>query len=418
MRYFLGVALLLSLGLSISASPRLVLYQGGFAFVEEDFLREIVSPTASLDLVGLPKGIDLDSLSVQGLPVRGWRWVEEGPILPPAAWIGKTVEVRVGDRNFTGKLLSLAGGLLLETEEGYVLLKDYDSISCPSEPKLKGFKALRLLLSRPVAGKVEYKLSYLSEGFGWSAHYLGLWDEEKGVLSLLGIAALSNDSGREYSEATVELVAGEVHRAVPPQARALAVAAPKAYEGGLGVTEVPTAEYHRYILGEPVDLGPGITRVVYLPWTEIPAERVYRFIGDRVLFSLRFSNESGKPLPAGDVKVFGEGVFLGEDSMGHTPVGGEVELSLGAAFDLTGKRIRTGYRRLAENRYRESYRITIRSAKEEPVAVEVLEELRGDWEITNSSLPYEVLDANHVRFVLRVPAGGEAEVEYTVEYSY
>ncbi len=417
MRYFLGVALFLSLGLSIAASPRLVLYQGGFAFVEEVFSREIASPTASLDLVGLPKGIVLDSLLVQGLPVRGWRWVEVGPSLPPTAWIGKTVEVTAGDKSFTGKLLSLSGGLLLKTKGEYVLLKDYDSISCPSEPKLEGFKKLRLLLSQPVVGKVEYRLSYLSEGFGWSAHYLGLWDEEKGELSLLGIAALSNNSGRDYPGAKVELVAGEVHRAVPPQARALAVAAPKAYEG-LGATEVPAGEYHRYILPTPVDLVSGTTRLVYLPWTEIPAQEVYRFTGGTIAFLLRFTNTSGTPLPAGEVRVFGDGVFLGSDTLGHTPVGGKAELVLGAAFDLTGKRVRTGYRRLAENRYRESYRISVRSAKKVPVAVEVVEELRGDWEITSSSLPYKVLDANHVRFVLQVPAGGEAEVEYTVEYSY
>jgi len=73
---------------------------------------------------------------------------------------------------------------------------------------------------------------------------------------------------------------------------------------------------------------------------------------------------------------------------------------------------------LGEDLNRDSYRITVRSAKGEAVEVEVLESLSGTWTITESSLPYEVVDSRTVRFELTVPAGGEAELTYTVEWSY
>jgi len=50
--------------------------------------------------------------------------------------------------------------------------------------------------------------------------------------------------------------------------------------------------------------------------------------------------------------------------------------------------------------------------------VEVLEYLTGSWTITWSSLPYQAVDAHRVLFRLSVPAGGEAEVSYTVEWSH
>ncbi|MGB9861176.1 MAG: DUF4139 domain-containing protein, partial [Candidatus Bipolaricaulaceae bacterium] len=67
---------------------------------------------------------------------------------------------------------------------------------------------------------------------------------------------------------------------------------------------------------------------------------------------------------------------------------------------------------------RETWRITLNSAKSEGVEVEVIETLSGYWRILNSSLPYEVLDAQRVKFAVPVPAEGEASLEYTVEWHY
>ena len=41
-----------------------------------------------------------------------------------------------------------------------------------------------------------------------------------------------------------------------------------------------------------------------------------------------------------------------------------------------------------------------------------------DWEITASSVPARKLDAQSVAFDLPVPAGGEADVRYTVRYRW
>jgi len=180
----------------------------------------------------------------------------------------------------------------------------------------------------------------------------------------------------------------------------------------------PAGEYHRYTLPEPVDLGPG-TVLVPLFSAALPYERIYRFQGGRVETVIRFRN-AAQPLPAGEVAAYEEEgrLFVGAAAIGHTPVGEEVRLTIGAAFDLTGERTQISHVRLGEDLYRETYRIVIRSAKEEPVEVEVLESLTGSWTITRTSLPYEVLDAHTVKFLLAVPAGGEADLSYTVEWSY
>ena len=66
----------------------------------------------------------------------------------------------------------------------------------------------------------------------------------------------------------------------------------------------------------------------------------------------------------------------------------------------------------------ESYKITVESTRKEPVKVEVLETLScSEWKITDSSLPYKVIDDSHILFELSVLAQGKAEVNYTVEYT-
>jgi hypothetical protein len=52
------------------------------------------------------------------------------------------------------------------------------------------------------------------------------------------------------------------------------------------------------------------------------------------------------------------------------------------------------------------------------VEVEVIETLSGYWRILSSSLPYEILDAQRVKFAVPVAAGSETSLEYTVEWHY
>ncbi len=63
----------------------------------------------------------------------------------------------------------------------------------------------------------------------------------------------------------------------------------------------------------------------------------------------------GTPLPAGTVRVYGQDSssgalqLLGEDGVGHTPKGQEVQFTLGRDFDVTVVREQTGISKSALN---------------------------------------------------------------------
>src|SRR3546814_6957819 len=87
----------------------------------------------------------------------------------------------------------------------------------------------------------------------------------------------------------------------------------------------------------------------------------------------------GAPLPAGTLRVYGPGgetaggdgaaLFLGADSISHTPEGEKARVTLGEAFDVTARAERTLYEKLSDRSYETGKQITVKNAKAEAVEV-------------------------------------------------
>ena len=96
-------------------------------------------------------------------------------------------------------------------------------------------------------------------------------------------------------------------------------------------------------------------------------------------------------------------------------------MEVGTAFELSAQREATAFNVDRSGRTAtETFVITLRNAKDRDVVVRVIEPLPRwtDWEVTDSSLPAQKVDARHVRFDVTVPAGGQAELSYTVQYRW
>jgi len=298
--------------------------------------------------------------------------------------------------------------------------------------------------------RVEFK-THRIEGLFWETVYTALMNEEVGTLEISCQIKLNNLSGQEFRDATVELIAGEMFSSVGPPASKGEVQyfeipnmlppeeeppPGESYgiryfgsgegsgtitpEGMMGPGPDSVSEYHRYSLPKPVDIPQGEVSIPYMEKVTIPAEVAYRLAEESVVILVCFLNETGYPLPPGQVQIQGpDGTLIGEGQLDPASEDEAVELILGAVPGFSGERTRTDFCNfIAKNRCLESYAITIHSTRDEPVVVEILETLPGsEWEIMASSLPYEIVDAAHIVFRLTVPAHGEAKVRYTVEYT-
>jgi hypothetical protein len=308
------------------------------------------------------------------------------------------------------------------------------------------------------AGRREVEFSYLTGGMRWEASYNAVAPEKGDTFDLIGWVTLENMSGKDFENASVKLIAGDVARARPegePVAayggleRSAAMAAP-------AVTERAFEEYHLYTLARPTTLlDREIKQVEFVRASGVPASRLYVYDGFRmdqyrgwdlssirtrpdygtqshpkvwVMLEFRNSEKSrlGMPLPKGSVKIYrrdvdGRNEFVGEDTIDHTPRDETVRLYTGNAFDLVGERRQTNFRLDTNNHWAdESFEIRIRNHKKEVVEVRVVEHLYRwlQWEVKTKSTGFATTDARTIEFRPRVPADGEAVITYTVHYSW
>src|SRR3546814_14433077 len=63
--------------------------------------------------------------------------------------------------------------------------------------------------------------------------------------------------------------------------------------------------------------------------------------------------------------------FIGENSIGHTPMGSELALATGEAFDVKVKTTVLSRERLSSSKWRTSMRYEISNAKTQPISVDL-----------------------------------------------
>ena len=143
-----------------------------------------------------------------------------------------------------------------------------------------------------------------------------------------------------------------------------------------------------------------------------------------VAFKNAKANGLGEPLPAGTVRLYGQdrrgnSQFIGEDRVQHTPEGGDVELTLGRAFDVTVKPTQLDQKVLSRSdgprlvEWSMSYEVA--NAKDQAVTVDLRQSgLSGEWEVLEESRKHERLDSDTIRWKVPVPAQGATTVTVKV----
>lgn len=340
-----------------------------------------------------------------------------------------------GGAVFVGKLLSAQGGdVVLQDDTGKVhavKASALHSIQFPALPDgLFTRPTLIWRLDCKSAGKQQAEISYLTSGLSWHAEYVAVSNEKDTGLELSGWISMANNSGATYEDATLKLVAGDVHRATTPRPVRAMMKADMAFAAEAQFEEKEFFEYHLYTLQHPATLKDRQTKQLSLfPAAQVPVKKLYIFDPGqdekKVQVKLQFKNDKehglGLALPKGKIRVYkrdsdGAQEFIGEDWINHTPKDEVLRILLGNAFDIVGERIVKDVRDVSDKSRQETVFIQIRNHKEEAIQVTVVEHFYGDWQLTGKTPQYVKKDAYTAEFPLQVPARGEASFTYTVLY--
>ncbi len=406
---------------SAELKPQTALLSGkGLEVLEQNFEFDLLTPETLLkEYVGKEVTV------VKSHPTTGEESRQKAVVLS----VGKGVVLRMGDHIETG----VPGRLIFQ--------------EVPEE--LETRPNLAMMVDYTPADNREMELRYLTAGLDWKADYVAELHAEEKAFDLKSWATMTNQSGVDYPDAMLQLVAGEVNQ----------VHEERAESGGYGrlmarapemksMAEEKLFEYHLYRVGRPVTLKNGQSKQVALLQADgIPcrkefilqgSSRYYRGqhgeIGRKIRAGVYVEADNskksnlGRPLPGGIVRVYkrdAEGglQFIGENRIDHTPENEIIRLKLGEAFDITADKVQTDFKKLSgfsryHYVYESAYRIEVKNAGEEAVTVKVVEPVPGDWEILEESHLHEKKASNKAIWRLEVPEEGESVLTYRIKVSY
>jgi hypothetical protein len=342
-------------------------------------------------------------------------------------------------------LLANNGGPVWKIGNEIVTGMAVDSYRFPDLPgNLYSRPTLVWMLENRGAESQRVEASYLTNNMNWNADYVLTVGRDEKSADLDGWVTLVNNSGVAYSNAKLQLVAGQLNRVEPPMARAMNGVAMKAEAAAPQFGQEAFSEYHLYTLARRTSIQNNESKQIsLLTGSGVPVEKYLLVEGQQYWFRnpqgignpikqpvkvlYRFKNDEksglGMPLPAGTVRVYqadskGGIQFVGEDRIDHTPKDETLKIHVGDAFDVVCERKETDYKKIATNVIELEYQITLRNHKDGAVTVEVREPIGGDWEVLNSNFKWTKLDATTLGFSVPVDKDGTATLDYRVRVKW
>lgn len=341
------------------------------------------------------------------------------------------------------KVLAANGGIVLQIGNRIEVLRDdglpvrvvFDKVP----ENLRARPTLSVTIDAAKAGAIPARLTYLTPGLGWTSDYVALFDERSQAIDVQGWITLTNNSGTTFQNADTLLVAGNVNSGggrnfrpgYSPQA-SLDIA------GTESGTRERLGDYYLYPLKERTTIATAQQKQVsFLDVKGAPARKTYEFVNgwlatqDQPVSAqsvLKFSTSKagglGDQLPSGTIRIYlrdqrGDPQFIGENRIGHTPMGSSLSIRTGEAFDVKVKPVVEKRERLSSSRWRTTMRYDLTNARPDAVTVDLVQDgLYGDVRVIEQSLEGARTSAERIEWKVPVPANGSAVLTAVFDTRY
>ena len=477
----------------LAADPALTVYNQQFAVVRETIPLDLKQGLNQIQFTGTTAQLEPESVMLRDPSgQRVLRILEQNYRADPVSleslmkrYEGQTIEFQVhnGDRieTISGKIVRAEAVVPFSQPSPFgqqqpgiaqpiIEVAGKLRFDLPGTPLFPGLGAGMILqptldwtIETDRAGPVNAELAYVTGGFNWNADY-NFVQGDANKLDIIGWVTLENRSGKEFENAHVKLMAGDVNKLQPPgfggpRAIMMSSAGMAVREmSGPQVVEKTFDEYHLYTLQRPLTLhGSESKQVEFVRANNVKAEVRYVYDGakidsnryqgwqaeairqdanygtlsNRKVWVMREfvnsdANHLGMPLPKGRIRFYrrdtdGRLEFTGEDAIDHTAKDEKIRVFTGSAFDLTGERKRTIFHNdMGRQMMDEGFEIKVRNHKKEPAEIRVVEHLYrwSTWDIATSSMPYTKTDAQTIEFRVSLQPDEEKTVTYIAHYTW
>ncbi len=322
--------------------------------------------------------------------------------------------------------------------------------SLRSEPTL-----IAKIDSRSAENK-DVSLAYLTNGIGWKTNYVAqVVDDNK--LNLTGWVTINNESGIDYKNARVQLIAGDVNQvATAVTARPIMLAKSAravndyAVAEGASIAPESISGYHLYNLPMATDIKDKQTKQVSLLEKENVSYQKEAYFSSPLYFNYNskahfeqmhpdmiyvLHNEKsanlGIPLPSGIVRFYENDSekslqFVGEDRISHAAEGEKMRLNLGKYFNVYANGKVAEVNKLSETKeqdgtcsvlktlYAYDVEVDFHNADKKAQEIVFSQRIDTDSKISDENVNGKLKDASTYEWKISVPANGEQKLTFRV----
>jgi hypothetical protein len=453
----------------------LTVYAQDFALVHEARPVSLAQGSNRLSIPDVSRQLDPQSV------LLGWQGAADAPDIVAHAYdlgapnsdsllkryLGREVEVvRYGDNGHEaerqrGRLMVQNNGEVVIQSEGKFYVQPPGTIVTPAGSDVVTIPQLSVQAQSGKAQQASLDVAYLTRGLSWSADYVATLAPQSDTVKLDCYATVTNQTGVDYPNAKVSLIAGTPNRAAQSaEFKAMAVRAPATYAGEMSRERMQKQQY--VAAGSPESVGEfyaypvketttviqdRMNRLLILSGKSVPVKKDYstrpaplspwegydawwggnppRRGGVQVALSFynREGDGLGAPLPAGAIRIYepdshGTLRYAGAAGIQNTPKEQKVNLTLSQTFDVftEGRVIKT--QRVNKRTVRKQVELTLHNEKPSAVDLRVVQAFGGLWKVVEESHKHVKLTSSEGQWTVNVPAGQTTKLLYTVDLSY
>ena len=339
-----------------------------------------------------------------------------------------------------GKLISNVGSPVFEIDGKIVVNPPY-SYRFPDIPDgITDYPYLSCAIDNSKK-QTNYNLVYITKGIDWHAEY-NLYLTSDNSSEIEGWYSIRNDNEITYEDAEISLVSGSVNfeSSVSSPNFTKRRAAPMASSADSHFIQPETSESEEYVLFNipgKIDLtAKSQIRHKFVTKNKLPYNTVYHIshslsryrrntpaqttdIPVFVRYELMAKNIGNFQIPGGTFNVYekenGNLTYIGVGTSGIVQGDDKIKLETGKTHDILCTFTIQGYK-VSKDSGKADLEAVFENRKDEIVTIEWIEQFSdGRWDIKNSNLKFEQLDAYRARFKVEVPANSKKEIHFTAQ---
>jgi hypothetical protein len=427
------------------------IYQNGQSLVQDVRQIDLPSGRSKQDFPDVSAVIRPETVTLSGAGIGIVEQNFDYDLLTPAKLMEKAVGQTVtllrtnpatgGETRVRAKVLAANGGVVLQIGDTIEVLRDdglpvrviFDRVP----PNMRARPTLSVTVEAK-GGRVPATLSYLTPGLGWSADYVTLFDDTTQTIDVQGWVTLTNNTGTNYQNANVLLVAGNTNDGGGRYDNGEESSDTIDEAGTESNERERLADNYLYPLAERTTIANAQQKQVsFLDVKRASAKNTYEFVNGWLSTNeptsassvLKFSTTAkggglGDQLPQGMMRVYmkdkrGDPQFIGENPIQNTPMGSSMSIRTGEAFDVKVKTVVEERTRINSRRWRTKMRYELTNASKKAITVDLAQSgLWGDVRMIDQSQEGKRISADKMEWSVPVAANGKATLTATFDSRY